>query len=366
MVDSSDIWDRLARFAAGECSPAEEVEILAWAEANPVHREMLASARAAWEAAGAGQKLWNSEAAWGRVHERMSDLPFARPVPPSDRPRVGSLYADRAAQDGGSRSGKGDGLRIWAIAASLVAIVATGGLMVTLQNAQSLPPVAIQELITRKGERAEIRLVDGTRVVLGPESRLQIDAGYNEEGRDTRLMGEAYFEVAGDAERPFTVTAGSTITHVLGTEFDVRAYPADSSVQVVVADGRVSFRASSVPEDQAVTLQPGDLATLRGGSDSVDVQRVNPNLYLGWHEGRLAFVNAPLSRVVAQVERWYGTTVQIGDVALRSLPVTLSFRDQPIDEVVAGIAASHELRFVKVGQGYTLYPKDGVAAAAGP
>ena len=279
---------------------------------------------------------------------------------------MGGLYAERAGHEGWSRLA-GDGkVRVWAIAASLVAVLATGALLVTLRDAETLRPVAIQELITRKGERAEVRLADGTRIVLGPESRLQIDADYNEEGRDTRLLGEAYFEVADDPDRLFTVTAGSTITQVLGTEFDVRAYPADSAVQVVVADGSVAFRASSVPKERAATLRPGDLATIREDSDSVDIQRVNPDMYLGWHEGRLAFVNAPLSRVAAQLERWYGTTVQVGDAAILALPVTITFRDQPIDEVIEGIASSLEIRYVKVGQGYTLYPGNGVAAAAGP
>jgi ferric-dicitrate binding protein FerR (iron transport regulator) len=189
-------------------------------------------------------------------------------------------------------------------------------------------------------------------------------AGYAESSRAVDLVGEAYFDVAPDADHPFVIVAGTTVTRVLGTEFGVRAYPGDSAVQVAVADGRVAFRASATSEGEAVVLRPGELGRIEAGSAQVSRQAVNLDAYLGWQEGRLAFEDAPLSQVAAQLERWYGIPVRIGDASLRSRRLTASFRDQPVDEVIAVVAATLGLEYARVGQVYTFFPKDRVGTLA--
>lgn len=356
------MWQTLARFAAGECTPAQEAEVRVWAEANPTHAELLASAQATWEATSSERRRASTEAAWERVRERMAT---ATPTSaPRLRPMMRGLYgAPRAA---GRSPWRGHArLNGWAIAAaaSFVLAVASGGASLALLAGRGSEPIAVQELITNKGERAEARLSDGTRVVLGPETRVRIEYSTDESRRSVQLLGEAYFDVAPDPERPFEVRAGSTLTRVLGTEFDVRAYPTDSAVNVVVAEGRVAFRGASDPDSAAVHLEAGDLGALVTGG-TVSVRRVDPDAYLGWQNGRLAFEDAPLSQVAVQIERWYGIPVRIGDPALSNRRLTASFRDQSLDEVIANIAAALELEYTKVGQSYTFLPKDRLSSLA--
>lgn len=345
-------WERLARYCAGEASSVEEEDLLAWAAADPRHREVVDTALQAWIAAGNAGREWDSEAAWLRVQRRMDPRGQApERQPASRRPR---------------RTGVGSGpgaFQSWALAAGVAAVLASGltGVGFWAARRSGSETVAIQELITRKAERAKIRLSDGTEVVIGPESRLTVSARFGDSAREVELTGEAYFDVVSDLSRPFLVSAGETITEVRGTEFGVRAYASDSAVQVVVAEGEVAFgHAGAV----STRLSPGELGELVAGSDRVARRAVDLDSYLGWRDGRLAFEDAPLSQIVAQLERWYGTPVRIGDVSLRNRRLTASFRGESVEEVIAVIAASLGLEYAKVGQVYTFFPKGRSAVLA--
>ena len=356
------MWNKLARFVAGESSSAEQAEVRAWADEDATHVELLESSKETWAACGDARDRWDTAAAWQAVRERM-EASAGAPAP-AKRPMLRGLYGStrRPATD----SPRNLAPRQWAIAATLAAVTVGGslGLGFWAGGRSARPRVAVEELITKKGERVEIRLSDGTRVTLAPESRLRVAPQAGQPTREVDLVGEAYFDVAADAEHPFVIVAGSTVTRVLGTEFGVRAYPSDSTVQVAVADGRVAFRASGTREADAVVLRPGELGRLEVGSDQITRQAVNLDAYLGWQQGRLAFDDTPLSQVAAQLERWYGIPVRIGDASLRSRRVTASFRDQPVDEVIAVVAATLGLEYVRVGQVYTFLPKDRVRTLA--
>ena len=357
------MWNKLARYVAGESSSEETAEVRAWADQDSANADFLDSVEGTWAAAGDAATRWDTAAAWKAVHERMQDTADA--PAPSKRPMLRGLYGPPRRPAATAASGT-LGPRQWAIAATVAAVALGGslGLGFWVGGRTAKPRVAVQELITQKGERVEIRLSDGTRVTLAPESRLRVSPHPGQPVREVDLVGEAYFDVASDAEHPFVISAGSTVTRVLGTEFGVRAYPSDSTVQVAVADGRVAFRASDTSDADAVVLRPGELGRFEVGSDRITRQSVNLDAYLGWQQGRLAFDDTPLSQVAAHLERWYGIPVRIGDQSLRSRRVTASFRDQPVDEVIAVVAATLGLEYTRIGQVYTFLPKDRVRTLA--
>jgi transmembrane sensor len=357
------MWNKLARFVAGESTSAEQAEVRAWAEEDVRHAEVLESVKRTWATSGEAGKRWDTAAAWESVRERM-DV-GADALAPARRPMLRELYGSTPRMPAPGSPAQ-LARRHWAVAATLAAVAVGGslGLGFWAGGRTAIPAVAVEELITKKGERVEIRLSDGTRVTLAPESRLRVSAQADEPTREVDLVGEAYFDVASDAERPFVIVAGSTVTRVLGTEFGVRAYPSDSTIQVAVADGRVTFHASGTSEADAVLLRPGELGRFEVGSDQITRQAVNLDAYLGWQQGRLAFDDTPLSQVAAQLERWYGIPVRIGDASLRGRRVTASFRDQPVDEVIAVVAATLGLEYARVGQVYTFLPKDRIRTLA--
>jgi transmembrane sensor len=201
---------------------------------------------------------------------------------------------------------------------------------------------------TLSGERAELRLADGTRVRLAPGSKLSISADYGTERRNVYLDGQAYFDVLHDAQKPFSVFVGNAIARDLGTTFAVRSYPEDGAVQVVVRSGQVALTGVG-------KLGAGDLGRLAANGRSSIRHGVNVTRMLGWLDGSLSFVDAPLGRVLQDMHRWYDVDVTLGDSSLASLPFTGTLADVSPNAAVDLVAATVGLTVRRSGTRTTLF-----------
>lgn len=333
-MDEQTDWARLARYFAGECSDAEQADIVAWAAADPSRANMLEHLRQAWEVAGEPDSMWNADAALPKLRRRMrggDDTAQTRPL--RRRPSFAAL-------------------RTAAVLAGVTVLGAVGLRHFAESRLESVE--AMQELATAKGERARFRLSDGTRVVIGPESHLKVPARFGPSERVVHLSGEAYFDVAPDPDRPFFVHAGGASTRVVGTEFNVRAYPGDAQVQVVVAHGQVAVRQGSGAETM---LAPGEIGEMGSDGAGVATRTIDLERHLGWLQGQLVFEDTPLQQVCVELERWYGTPVRVGDAALASQQLTASFVDQPLDEVVEVVGATLNISVSRSGRTILFHPK---------
>jgi transmembrane sensor len=128
----------------------------------------------------------------------------------------------------------------------------------------------------------------------------------------------------------------------IGTTFDVRAYPGETHVRVVVVEGSVDLGGAEAA-GQARRLRRGDLAR-RDSHGAIDIRVVDPSRYVAWTEGRLLFDEAPMREVAAQLARWYGTPVIIADSVLSTRDFTGSFNGEPLRDVLAVIAAAVHAR----------------------
>lgn len=345
-MDDGVNWGKITRFVAGESSDVEAASMRAWAAEDPQHAALLSSLRLAWDAADAAEPEWDEVAAWKNVRARVHAAPSGLDHPESAAP------SPLAARSGFRRWWPAKRMRV---AAAVIGLLGTGYVGARALLTGSAPPEAMQELITLKGERAEFRLADGTRVVVGPESRLRVPVNFGAATREVHLAGQAFFDVTEDRERPFSVHAGGVVTRVLGTEFNVRAYPEETEVAVVVAEGRVLVHAEKAAEGTLLT--PGDLGELRVGATQVSTRKVDIEDHVGWRQGRLTFDRTPLAQVCVDLERWYGIPVRVADPSLANLRVTASFRDHSLDEVVALVAASLDLRHSLSGRTVLFHPK---------
>jgi transmembrane sensor len=182
----------------------------------------------------------------------------------------------------------------------------------------------MREVSTRRGEREQLRLADGTRIVLGPATTLTIDV------RDVYLNGEGYFEVAHDPAHPFTVHTARGDARALGTRFSVRAYPDDHNVQVVVSEGVVALGVDR--------LHPGDVGSLdRDGRVRV-ARPASVNAALDWTRGVIHFDDIPLGDAIPQLERQYDLVIRVATPELFQRRITATFTDQNLSEVLSGLA----------------------------
>jgi transmembrane sensor len=195
---------------------------------------------------------------------------------------------------------------------------------------------------TSVGQRADVRLPDGTRMLVAPESRVRRAADFGIQRRDVHVEGEAYFEVVHDSTRPFTVFAANTSTRDIGTVFAVRNYADEGVVRVVVAEGKVVMSGAG-------PLAAGDVGRLTAEGVASVRHGANAAALVGWTHGELAFEDAPLSQVLQDLRRWYGVDARVADPALGTLPFTGSLRGVPSAQGIELVAATLGLRLVRDG-----------------
>jgi transmembrane sensor len=198
------------------------------------------------------------------------------------------------------------------------------------------------------------------RIVLDDGSVLHLDVGAEVsvvmEPRARRLelsKGRAYFEVAHDKSRPFSVTAASTRTVALGTRFEVAL--SQQVVSVTLAEGSVAVSPSSLTESGFAdawreVLVPGEQLQINTVRDQRARQQVNTETAASWSTGRLVFDGMPLAKVLEEINRYAAVKIHLGDAALADIPIGGSFvAGSDSNEFVETLAAVLPLRSVRAG-----------------
>jgi transmembrane sensor len=336
-------WEALARYYAGECTDAEAAAIRAWLAAHPSEAARFEAIEAAIQRVSADLHAdIDVEAALKRVAARRDEAAQSKPrlVPAAtpDRASWKPLPASRSATWG---------WRIPALAAAAVGAIALGTLVWRGRSgtAPTVVASAPRQVLTGVGQRDSVRLDDGSRVLLGPMSRLTVLAGYGEATRTVELRGEGFFDVRHDDARPFVVRAGDAVIRDVGTTFTVES--SDSSqIRVVVTSGSVQI---STPTDSSGgLLQAGDVADVRRGQGPVIRRKVANESDLAWTRGQLAFRNAPLTTVADELKRWYGLELVLADSSLRGRTLNTTFvresREQALRIIELTLGVRIEMR----------------------
>ena len=199
---------------------------------------------------------------------------------------------------------------------------------------------------TGKGERRAVTLPDGSTIELSTETALttRFDAG---ERRVVLHFGEAYFSVAPDPARPFTVAAADGAARALGTRFGV-SYLGER-VHVAVDQGRVELRRG----DDRVLLSGGSGATIDPQGIGA-VASIDPVAEFSWRDGRLVFISARLGRVVEALNRWRAGRIVLTDARLAARPVTLIVDLDRTGDALDTLAGALPIRLLRVTQYLTV------------
>lgn len=341
-------WQAVARLLAGESSPGEAAALRRDLAEHPGRTELVDALDAAISPLRADARAEvDVEAALASVMARR-DQPaltveaggaartpvrgISRPQPPVWWRRPGVLRA-----------------------AAAVLVLLAGALVWRMLSSRGGAAEPVR-YATEVGARRELRLADGSRVVLGPASRMTVSG---DDGRTVELDGEAYFEVRHDEERPFTVTTPSAVITDLGTAFTVRA-DSGAGTSVAVTEGVVAV---SPPQQltQPETLRAGDRARILDRRVVVQRRTVS-RADVAWTTGRLSFRDAPVPEVVAALKRWYGVTVRV-DPSLAGRHLTADFEGQTAEQAIRIVAAALGGELRRGGDTAAVVPRGGGARA---
>ena len=219
-------------------------------------------------------------------------------------------------------------------------------------------PMKYHTLTVPVGGEYHFTLADGTRVWVNSASEVRFPNCFSGERREIYVKGEVYLEVARDEKHTFIVYTGENEVRVLGTRFNLTAYPDEQKVITTLVEGSVEFR----NDQSSVRLKPGEQSVLNRATNKLEKQKVDVSIYTSWVSGTYEYERSPLSDITRQLSRWYDVQFIYESTEFSNHPFTgVVKRDQSLEEVLSIIEKTTNIRFKISGR--TIIIKRAVDAA---
>jgi len=306
--------DLLVKYLLREATEQEAASVEAWINEQPQHARYYQDFKTIWEESRklAAKSKVDVDAAWGRFQGRVAASKKGRNMAIPTRTALG-------------------------IAAGLALLIA--GSMALFLTGREAEMIAIRSGATPLTDT----LPDGSVVTLNRSSELRYPQFFSGDTRAVTLNGEAFFEVAPDKAHPFIITANEASVRVVGTSFNVKSDTA--ATEVIVATGIVEVRR----KDEALRLQPNEATTVYKGKAGFEKRRTDDALYNYYRTQEFVCNNTPLSRLTEILGEAYNVRFEIPEPALRELPLTVTFRNESLPEVLRVISETLNIQAVQQG-----------------
>lgn len=240
-------------------------------------------------------------------------------------------------------------------AAAAIIIVIGGGLLFKNSIQNIVDPVQNVQLATLSGQHRQIQLADGTQVWLSPATQISYPSKFNGHEREVSISGEAFFDVKHDPEHPFVIKSGSLRTIVLGTSFNVRAYPQANQAEVTVVTGKVGVTSAQKTEimtaNQRVVFNKATNKLIK--ESYPDAQK-----FINQRIGIFNYNGASLSEVSQELELQYGISVQVAAQLSHKAFYGQLKTNLPLVQTLDKLAAVMEITWRKEGNTYLLQTKN--------
>jgi transmembrane sensor len=186
------------------------------------------------------------------------------------------------------------------------------------QLSKNTKQTLLNALIVPQGGEYTLILSDGTRVFVNSMSKLVFPVSFKGNKREITLEGEAYFEVAKDKLKPFIVTIKGMQVEVLGTSFNIKAYPNDNQSFTTLLEGSVKLN-SGFQSSKVSILEPDQQAVYDPETAGIVVQKVDAAQFVQWTTGKYFFTNQTLDEIMKTLARWYDFNYKYDDEALKMI-----------------------------------------------
>ncbi|MGD9929181.1 MAG: FecR family protein [Mangrovibacterium sp.] len=196
--------------------------------------------------------------------------------------------------------------------------------------------VQYTEAIVPNGQKSEIVLPDGTHIWLNSGTRLRYPSKYGSGNRDVFLEGEAYFEVTPNKHAPFVVNTSNVSVKVLGTKFNVKAYPDETDVETALLSGKINLLLKpGSGKNQLIEMKPGEKVNYNPQQKIIAINGFDTDEIVGWKNNRLVFRDDTFDKLVKKIERWYDVEVLYDEMLLDSQRLTVELNEgESIDRLM--------------------------------
>ena len=202
-------------------------------------------------------------------------------------------------------------------------------------------------LVIPKGRTYRLHLEDGSRIWLNSESELIYPEQFIGDKREVTLIGEAFFEVALNPEKPFFVKTKGIEIIVLGTSFNVSCYGKENTISTTLVEGSVSIHTEQ-GEKQIIT--PSEQFTYNKKNHLTNIQTVNTELYTSWINGKYIFKDATLEEIIDKLQRWHDIYPNYMEEELKSKRFSITIdRQSTLDQILEVISFTSDVKLEKAG-----------------
>lgn len=322
---NSHYADLISKYLSGNTSTTEVEELENWVLADPLNKQQFMQMKQTWMLSGMGieQQKVDVESLWSQTAEKL-------------------FPTTKVIQMGEERSRN---RQRWLSIAAAVAVLAAISLWVFSPGNDE---AFIAETST---EAQEFKLEDGSKVILNQASSLSFVADKKEVQRNVELAGDAFFDVAEDANRPFVIQTENIQIEVLGTSFYVDARKDQQEIQVIVESGTVAVRANG----QETILNANEQAIFTKSTAQLNKQQNQDANFRHLKTQALVFDNTPLEEVVFALNRKFGSEVYLANEALKACPLDGKYEQKSLASVLTIIEATLTgLEIEKEDQGYAI------------
>lgn len=195
-------------------------------------------------------------------------------------------------------------------------------------------PISYIERITPPGVKSNLILSDGSKIILNSNSKLKFQKQFDPKKREVFLEGEAFFDVAKDTLRPFSVNVGQFNAVVLGTSFNIKAYN-NSKMDIALVSGEVLIKNKEI-ESSPVFLVPGQMAQITNGK--LQVTNFDSEMILSWTMKLILFEETPMDEAIFLLENWYGVKIDISNRPKSRVTFSGKFQDETLKNVLLGLS----------------------------
>jgi ferric-dicitrate binding protein FerR (iron transport regulator) len=357
-------WSLIAKKLAGEATPEELKELELLLRNNPGLHYPVQTVADLWEHTSPVDKK-QAEEAFNRHLDRMEKLNIPYP-PPAEIPESPSRRTT-----------------FWRRALAVVPALAVvfGGIWYLTrpahpQQAQTatVRSIPTKEIVTSAGSRTRITLPDSTRVWVNAGSRIRYERSFGVTSREITLTGEAFFDVAPNAAKPFVIHTSKVDIRVLGTSFDIKSYPSDKTTEATLIRGSIEVSIHSRPNNKII-LKPNEKLVV-SNDDSLQSPKaphqIRPEslvviskptyeehsgavIETSWIDNRLIFQEEPFSELAKQLERKYGVTISFDNPHHEQLQFTGIFQKETIGQALEALKLTAPFNYTIEGEHITIH-----------
>jgi ferric-dicitrate binding protein FerR (iron transport regulator) len=212
----------------------------------------------------------------------------------------------------------------------------------------------MKSIVTGTAISSTVALSDGSHIILNSGSELNFPEKFGSHNREVYFWGEAFFEIASDATRPFVIETGDARIKVLGTSFNVKAYPNAGITEVVVNSGTVLFYYVDQNDNilGQIILHKGEKGIFNRITRKLS-RMLNDDLnVISWKTGILVFNETSLDKVMDVVGKKYDVNFHMDNSELSRLKLTATFDNESLDSVLEVLSLVHKLQFTHKGKDY--------------